>query len=217
MAADKISQTVRSRSSSTSPSSPRSTASRRAPMVAPSSSRRPSGCTASSRRLPGSRRQARAGEDSAHARGADRTADLRPRAVIPTATTRPLGGGSHPQLLLGRDPVAGAPLASQPTISRFENGPGRGALYRMARELAACVIEPASTPPAAAGVAGHHRSGPDRRPDAWRATTDVLQRALRQLVLSAAARVPDFQRREGAVICARRCCGRARRWRPTGP
>ena len=45
------------------------------------------------------------------------------------------------KLLLGRDPVAGAPLASQPTISRFENGAGRGALYRMARELAASVIE----------------------------------------------------------------------------
>ena len=36
---------------------------------------------------------------------------------------------------------AGAPLASQPTISRFENGAGRAALYRMGRELAACVIE----------------------------------------------------------------------------
>ena len=44
------------------------------------------------------------------------------------------------KLLLGRDPVAGAPLASQPTISRFENGVGRAALYTMARELAACVI-----------------------------------------------------------------------------
>ena len=28
------------------------------------------------------------------------------------------------KLLLGRDPVGGAPLASQPTLSRFENGPG---------------------------------------------------------------------------------------------
>ena len=34
-------------------------------------------------------------------------------------------------LLLDRDPLAGAPLASQPTISRFENGAGRAALYRM--------------------------------------------------------------------------------------
>ena len=45
------------------------------------------------------------------------------------------------KLLLGRDPVSGAPLASQPTVSRFENGVGRAALYAMARELAACVIE----------------------------------------------------------------------------
>ena len=45
------------------------------------------------------------------------------------------------KLLLGRDPVTGAPLASQPTISRFENGVRRTALYRMARELAASVIE----------------------------------------------------------------------------
>ena len=46
------------------------------------------------------------------------------------------------KLLLGRDPVSGAPLASQPTISRFENGATRtDALYRMGRELAACVIE----------------------------------------------------------------------------
>ena len=45
------------------------------------------------------------------------------------------------KLLLGRDPVTGAPLASQPTISRFENGASRTALYRMGRELAACVIE----------------------------------------------------------------------------
>jgi Transposase DDE domain group 1 len=45
------------------------------------------------------------------------------------------------KLLLGRDPVAGEPLASQPTISRFENGHGTQALYEMGRELAACVIE----------------------------------------------------------------------------
>ena len=44
------------------------------------------------------------------------------------------------KLLLGRDPVAGAPLASQPTLSRFENGHGAPALYQMGRELAAAVI-----------------------------------------------------------------------------
>ena len=62
------------------------------------------------------------------------------------------------KLLLGRDPVAGAPLASQPTISRFENSAGRGALYRMARELAACVIE-------------RHRRRLHRR--VWRITIDL--------------------------------------------
>ena len=45
------------------------------------------------------------------------------------------------KLLLDRDPIDGVPLASQPTISRFENGVGRHALYRAGRELAACVIE----------------------------------------------------------------------------
>ena len=35
------------------------------------------------------------------------------------------------KLLLGRDPVSGAPLASQPTISRFENGAGRTAIFRL--------------------------------------------------------------------------------------
>ena len=45
------------------------------------------------------------------------------------------------KLLLGRDPVAGERLASQPTVSRFENGAGRVALYRLGRELATSVIE----------------------------------------------------------------------------
>ena len=45
------------------------------------------------------------------------------------------------KLLLGRDPVAGEALASQPTISRFENGVGPSALYVLARELAMRVIE----------------------------------------------------------------------------
>ena len=43
--------------------------------------------------------------------------------------------------LLGCDPVAGDPMASQPTISRFENCSTRSALYRMGRELGASVIE----------------------------------------------------------------------------
>ena len=35
------------------------------------------------------------------------------------------------KLLVGRDPLAGEALASQPTLSRFENGIGPKALYRM--------------------------------------------------------------------------------------
>ena len=45
------------------------------------------------------------------------------------------------KLLLGRDPVAGDPLASQPTISRFENHVGVQELYAMGCDLAASVIE----------------------------------------------------------------------------
>jgi hypothetical protein len=45
------------------------------------------------------------------------------------------------KLLLGRDPVAGDPLASQPTISRFENRVGIQELFAIGRELAASVIE----------------------------------------------------------------------------
>jgi hypothetical protein len=39
------------------------------------------------------------------------------------------------KLLLDRDPIDGDPLASQPTLSRFENSVGRGALYRMGEVL----------------------------------------------------------------------------------
>jgi hypothetical protein len=45
------------------------------------------------------------------------------------------------KMLLGRDPVAGRDLASQPTLSRFENAAGPKELYRMAEVLALRVIE----------------------------------------------------------------------------
>jgi hypothetical protein len=45
------------------------------------------------------------------------------------------------KLLIGRDPLNGAALASQPTLSRFENAPRRADLYRMGEALAECVIE----------------------------------------------------------------------------
>jgi hypothetical protein len=51
--------------------------------------------------------------------------------------------GSDPvhKLLVGRDPVKGEALASQPTLSRFENSPDGKELFRMAEALADCVIE----------------------------------------------------------------------------
>ncbi len=45
------------------------------------------------------------------------------------------------KLLIGRDPLAGAALASQPTLSRFANAPRRAVLYRMGEALAESVIE----------------------------------------------------------------------------
>jgi len=45
------------------------------------------------------------------------------------------------KLLLGRDPVAGQDLASQPTLSRFENAIDTKELYRMSEALAASVIQ----------------------------------------------------------------------------
>ena len=44
------------------------------------------------------------------------------------------------KLLVGRDPVNGEDLASQPTLSRFENAPDRKELLRMTEALADCVI-----------------------------------------------------------------------------
>ena len=44
------------------------------------------------------------------------------------------------KLAVGRDPVTGAALASQPTLSRFENGVSPWTLARMGRTLAATVI-----------------------------------------------------------------------------
>jgi hypothetical protein len=45
------------------------------------------------------------------------------------------------KLLLGRDPIGGDALASQPTISRFENQVGVQELYAMGRDLADRVVE----------------------------------------------------------------------------
>ncbi len=45
------------------------------------------------------------------------------------------------KMLVGRDPVDGEDLASQPTLSRFENAPNRKELLRMTEALAGRVIE----------------------------------------------------------------------------
>ncbi len=45
------------------------------------------------------------------------------------------------KMLLGRDPITGLDLASQPSLSRFENAAGPRQLYRMGEELATSVIE----------------------------------------------------------------------------
>ena len=45
------------------------------------------------------------------------------------------------KLLVGRDPIEGEDLASQPTLSRFENAVDRRQLFRLGEGLADCVIE----------------------------------------------------------------------------
>lgn len=45
------------------------------------------------------------------------------------------------KLLVGRDPLKGEDLASQPTLSRFENAPDRKELFRMTEALADRVME----------------------------------------------------------------------------
>ncbi len=52
-----------------------------------------------------------------------------------------LAGDPISKLLSGRDPVKGEDLASQPTLSRFENSFDRADLYRMSVALADAVIE----------------------------------------------------------------------------
>src|SRR5580658_3076599 len=52
-----------------------------------------------------------------------------------------LGADPVHKMLLDRDPVTGLDLASQPTLSRFENAVGAKELYRMGEALAARVIE----------------------------------------------------------------------------
>jgi hypothetical protein len=52
-----------------------------------------------------------------------------------------LGADPVHKMLLDRDPVTGLDLASQPTLSRFENAVGAKELYRMGESLAISVME----------------------------------------------------------------------------
>jgi len=52
-----------------------------------------------------------------------------------------LGADPIHKMLLDRDPITGVDLASQPTLSRFENSVGPRQLYRMGEVLATSVIE----------------------------------------------------------------------------
>ena len=52
-----------------------------------------------------------------------------------------LGDDPIHKLLLDRDPITGERLASQPTLSRFENAPSRGELLRLSEALFETVLE----------------------------------------------------------------------------
>ncbi len=71
-----------------------------------------------------------------------------------------LGGDPIQKLLGGRDSVRGEELASQPTLSRFENAFTRADLYRMGIALAESVIERHRRRLKAQGQAHHDRSRP---------------------------------------------------------
>src|SRR5713101_5322541 len=100
------------------------------------------------------------------------------------------------KLLVDRDPIEGRDLASQPTLSRFENGVGVKELYRVGEFLAESVLRRHAK-------RRRHRSGSDRRSHARRTAVVVLQRALRHLVLPAGDGFCQLQRRSRAVSLRR--------------
>jgi len=63
------------------------------------------------------------------------------RAVVATFDLAHASSDPIHELLLGTDPLTGPPLASQPTLSRFENVLERTAPYRVAEALADTMIE----------------------------------------------------------------------------
>jgi len=78
------------------------------------------------------------------------------------------------KLLVGRDPIDGEDLASQPTLSRFENAPDRQELLRMERGAGGLRHRAPSQTAAWPRPPHHHRSGPDRRPHARPATVHLF-------------------------------------------
>ncbi len=98
------------------------------------------------------------------------------------------------KLLVGRDPVKGEDLASQPTLSRFENSVGRKELFRMAEALADTVIERHRK-----RLKGRARRitidldpRSHRRSHTWRPAADIFQLALRHVLLPADGGIPHF-------------------------
>ncbi len=52
-----------------------------------------------------------------------------------------IGGDPMMRMMVGRDPASGAELASQPTVSRFENAVTNKDLYRMGTQMAQSVVD----------------------------------------------------------------------------
>ena len=104
------------------------------------------------------------------------------------------------KLLLDRDPIAGRALASQPTLSRFENAVGVGAPAGHGARAGRHRDRDPAAAAQGAGDADHDRPRPHRRPDPRPAGVHVLQRPLRHGVLPADRRHGDLQRR-GRAVC----------------
>ena len=180
-------------------------------------------CSASSRRWPSSSRElirerTMAGLKAARARGrkGGRKFALSKAQVRLAPAAMAHRDTSLSDLCVDRDPVSGERLASQPTLSRFENGVSRSAL------LSGRVSWPTGSSRGIAagwmggrGASDHHRSEPDRRPDARRTAVHAVQPVLRQLVLPAAARLRALRPRAVPVCgaAAARQGGRLRRGR----
>ena len=114
-------------------------------------------------------RQARAGEDSANARGPDRPAHLRHR-LRPSRLQRCRAPRRRPHPQAAARPRAGGGrvtrLAADALAVRERGWPQRALRHRVRFGGACCRAAP---PPAGwAGAAHHDRSGPDRAPNAHR-------------------------------------------------